>query len=55
MPVSNKDQKRQEYKKGVQCHFCVNKFSDNDRKRFEERQKQIDNLKNNNNKLHFFD
>ena len=45
MPVSIQDQKRKEYKKGIQCHFCIDQFSDDDRKRFEERQKQIDRLK----------
>ena len=41
MPVSISDQKREEYIEGIQCHFCINKFSDHDRKRFEERQKHI--------------
>ena len=41
MPVSIGDQKKEEYIEGIQCHFCINKFSDNDRKRFEERQKNI--------------
>jgi len=45
MPISIKDQKREEYIEGIQCHLCINKFTDNDRKRFEERQKQIDKLK----------
>ena len=45
MPVSLQDQKRKEYREGIQCHFCINQFSDDDRKRFEERQKQIDKLK----------
>ena len=45
MPVSVQDQKRKEYKKGIQCHSCIDQFSDDDRKRFEERQKQIDRLK----------
>ncbi|MBO8204722.1 rhodanese-related sulfurtransferase [Prochlorococcus marinus] len=45
MPVSIQDQKRKEYRKGIQCHYCINQFSDEDRKRFEERQKQIDRLK----------
>ncbi len=45
MPISIQDQKRKEYRKGIQCHFCINQFSDNDRKRFEERQKQLDRLK----------
>ena len=51
MPVSIQDQKRKEYREGVQCHFCINKFSDDDRKRFEERQKQIDSLKRKNQKI----
>ncbi len=45
MPVSIQDQNRKEYRKGIQCHFCIDQFSDDDRKRFEERQKQIDRLK----------
>jgi len=51
MPVSIKDQKRKEYRKGIQCHFCINQFSDDDRKRFAERQKQIDRLKVENHKI----
>ena len=50
MPVSIQDQKRKEYREGIQCHFCINKFSDDDRKRFEERQKQIDRLQVENHK-----
>jgi len=45
MPVSIQDQERKEYRKGIQCHFCIDQFSNDDRKRFEERQKQIDRLK----------
>ncbi len=45
MPVSIQDQKRTEYRKGIQCHLCIDQFSDDDRKRFEERQKQLDSLK----------
>ena len=52
MPVSIQDQKRKEYKKGIQCHFCIAKFSDDDRKRFEERQKQINKLKEKNQKVY---
>ena len=52
MPVSIQDQKRQEYREGIQCHFCINQFSDDDRKRFEERQKQIDKLKLENHKIY---
>ena len=44
MPVSIQDQQRKEYIKGIQCHFCIDQFSDDDRKRFEERQKQMDRL-----------
>ena len=44
MPISLEDQKKKEYRKGIQCHLCINKFSDDDRKRFEERQKQMDKL-----------
>ena len=52
MPISIEEQKKEEYREGVQCHFCVNKFSDNDRKRFEERQKQINKLKEKNQKVY---
>ncbi len=52
MPVSFQDQKRKEYREGIQCHFCINQFSDDDRKRFEERQKQIDRLKAENHKIY---
>ena len=52
MPVSIQDQKRKEYIEGIQCHFCKNQFSDDDRKRFEERQKQIERLKERNQKIY---
>ena len=42
MPLSEDDKIRDEYIEGIQCHLCINKFSDQDRKRFAERQKQID-------------
>ena len=45
MPLSFEDQKKEEYREGIQCHLCVNKLSDDDRKRFEERQKQINQLR----------
>ncbi len=51
MPVSIQDQKREEFREGIQCHFCINQFSDDDRKRFEERQKQMDRLKRENHKI----
>ena len=52
MPISIQDQKRREFREGIQCHFCINQFTDDDRKRFEERQKQIDRLKGVNHKTH---
>ena len=52
MPVSIEDQKRKEYIKGIQCHFCIDQFSEDDRKRFEERQKQLDSLKVENRKIY---
>ena len=44
--------KKKEYIEGIQCHFCINQFSDDDRKRFEERQKQINKLKEKNQKIY---
>ena len=41
MPVSDRDKNRNDYIEGIQCHYCINKFSDQDRERFAERQKQI--------------
>jgi len=41
MPLSLENKKRDEYIEGIQCHFCINKFSDLDRERFAERQKQF--------------
>ena len=52
MPVSHEDQKKEEYIEGIQCHFCINKFTDADRKRFEERQQQINKLKEKNLKFY---
>ena len=43
--------KKDEYIEGIQCHFCINKFTDDDRKRFEERQNQINKLKEKNQKI----
>ena len=45
MPISFEDQKKEQYLEGIQCHHCIDQFSDDDRKRFEERQKQINKLK----------
>ena len=52
MPISIEDQKEEEYIEGIQCHFCINQFTDDDRKRFEERQKQIIKLKDKNKNLY---
>ncbi len=42
MPLSVEDKKKLHYIDGVQCHLCIDKFSDADRARFAERQKQIE-------------
>ena len=52
MPISLQDKKKKEYIEGIQCHFCINQFTDEDRKRFEERQKQINKLKDKNQKVY---
>ncbi len=52
MPISLEDQKKKEYIKGIQCHYCINQFTDEDKKRFEERQKQLNKLKDKNQKLY---
>ena len=45
MPLSRLDKNKKEYIEGVQCKLCINKFTDKDRQRFAERQKQIDKKK----------
>ena len=52
MPISLEDKKKKEFIEGIQCHFCINQFTDEDRKRFEERQKQINTLKEKNQKVY---
>ena len=42
MPLSKEDKKKLVYIEGVQCHLCIEKFTDADRARFAERQKQIE-------------
>ena len=42
MPLSAEDKKKLHYIEGVQCHLCIEKFTDADRARFAERQKQIE-------------
>ncbi len=44
LPVSPEDVKKSTYIKGLQCEGCKNKFTDSDRARFAERQRQIDDV-----------
>ena len=44
LPVSPEDLKKPTYIKGLQCEACVDKFTDSDRARFAERQRQIDEI-----------
>ncbi|MGV6838724.1 MAG: oxygen-dependent tRNA uridine(34) hydroxylase TrhO [Planktomarina sp.] len=41
-PITEADKSRPEYRKGVQCHQCKDEYSDADRTRFAERQRQIE-------------
>ncbi len=41
-PISPEDKQRPEYERGAQCHQCVGEYSDADRERFRERQRQMD-------------
>ncbi len=42
LPLKPEDLKRNSYIHGVQCHHCIEKFSDKDKARFAERQRQLD-------------
>ena len=44
LPISPEDLKKPTYIKGLQCDTCVNKYTDSDRARFAERQRQIDEV-----------
>ena len=44
LPISPEDLKKPTYIKGLQCEACVDKFTDSDRARFAERQRQIDEV-----------
>ena len=44
LPISPEDLKKPTYIKGLQCAACVDKFTDSDRARFAERQRQIDEI-----------
>lgn len=41
MPITKEDQTRKEYVRGVSCHHCFDKTSEEQRKRFEERERQV--------------
>ena len=41
-PLSTSDLERNEYKKGISCHYCISEKSESDRMRYAERQNQID-------------
>jgi UPF0176 protein len=40
-PIRPEDRARPEFEEGVQCHLCVDDYSDADRERFRERQRQV--------------
>ena len=41
-PLSEADTKRPEYEEGASCHHCLPEYSDADRARFRERQRQVE-------------
>ena len=41
-PITEVDKERLNYVKGMQCHQCVDEYTEEDRARFGERQRQID-------------
>ncbi|WP_394175131.1 oxygen-dependent tRNA uridine(34) hydroxylase TrhO [Thalassotalea litorea] len=41
MPITEEDKQRTEYEKGVSCHHCIDKVTDEQRARYAEREKQI--------------
>lgn len=41
-PLAAEDKQRSEYEEGVSCHRCADEYSDADRARFRERQKQVE-------------
>jgi len=42
LPVATADRSRPDYERGVQCPSCVDRYSASDRRRFRERQRQMD-------------
>ena len=41
LPITEEDKQRPEYQKGVSCHRCIDKVTDEQRARYAEREKQI--------------
>jgi UPF0176 protein len=41
LPLTNKEKTHSKYEKGISCHYCYDSLSDNQKKRFTEREKQI--------------
>ena len=41
MPIVEEDKEKPEYLKGISCHHCHDNLTDEQRKRFEEREKQM--------------
>ena len=39
-PITSDDMARNEYQSGVSCHHCIDEYSDQQKQRFEEREKQ---------------
>ena len=48
MPINHKDIASKNFLKGVSCPYCYDKTTDSDKKRFFDRQKQVDLSKLNN-------
>ena len=46
MPISIEDKQNTDYVEGKSCKYCINKISEKQKKRFNERQKQIELQKN---------
>jgi UPF0176 protein len=40
-PLTPQDRARPEFEEGVACHRCVGEYSEDDRARFRERQRQV--------------
>lgn len=40
-PILEADKQRPEYEQGISCHHCINEYTDEQRERFRERERQI--------------